>query len=488
MSENGRPGGDIPDIPAGMPSRRELVGFAAMGIGMFMAVLDIQIVAASLGAIRDGLGATADAVSWVQTSYLIGEALMIPLTGMLMRLMSSRYLFILSAGGFTAASLGCAQAESMEAMIAWRAVQGFIGGAMVPMLFVAVFRLFPDGRRGAAIAALTVLGTLAPTLGPTLGGWLTAQFSWHWLFLINLVPGVAITIIGWRAIGWDQPDWSLARHLDIAGIILLMVTLGAGIYVLEEGARKEWLADPIILYGAVLAFIAAILLALRLRMARHPVILLTPFRQPLFAMGSAYSALIGIGVFGMMFLLVMFMDMVQGLDPVRIGMVLGISGITQLMLTPAMGWLNDKMDPRYMLGLALACFIAAAWMNSGVNAGWTAADHTVPMILRALGINFIFPPVSLIALSRMPSNLLPDASGIFNLMRMLGGAVGIAGLNTLLLHRRDVHLAAGILDGSDAMAMAFADAFFCLLLLFALALLFCLRLPPLKGQKARGGH
>ncbi|MFV3073656.1 DHA2 family efflux MFS transporter permease subunit [Niveispirillum fermenti] len=476
-----------PREPTTMPGRRELAGFAALGVGMFMAVLDVQIVAASLGPIRDGLGATSDEVSWVQTSYLIGEVLMIPLTGMLVRLMSSRYLFMVSAGGFTLASLGCAQATSMDAMIVWRAIQGFIGGAMVPMLFVAIFRLFPDGRRGAAMAAVTVLGTLAPTMGPAVGGWLTHQFSWHWLFLINLVPGVIITLVGWRAIAWDRPDWSQLRHLDVAGVGLLVITLGAGIYVLEEGTPKGWFDDDTIRYGTVTAIMGGLLLALRLRIARHPVVRLTPFRERLFAVGAGYSALTGVGVFGMIFLLVMFMDLVQGLDAMTIGLVMGLSGLTQLAMTPLMGWLTDRMDPRLMLGLSLVCFAAAGWINSGVTQDWTATDHVVPQLLRALGVTFIFPPVSLISFARVGPALLPDASGIFNLLRLLGGAVAIAVLNSLLLHRRDLHMAAGISAEREATAMAFADAFAGLTVLFTLALLvlICLRLPRLSAAADR---
>ncbi|MDG5496619.1 DHA2 family efflux MFS transporter permease subunit [Niveispirillum sp. BGYR6] len=464
-----------------MPSRRQMLGFGALGLGMFLAILNVQIVAASLGPIRDGLKASADQISWVQTSYLIGEVLMIPLTGMLTRILSSRYLFMLSAGGFALASIGCALASSMDAMVVGRAIQGFMGGSMVPAIFVAVFRLFPDGRRGAAMAAVTVLGTLAPTFGPTLGGLVTAALSWHWLFLINIFPAPLIMLIGWYSINWDKPDWSLARHIDLTGTLLLTLALGAGIYVLEEGHRHGWFDSATIGMSSAVALVSALLLGLRLRFAPHPVLDMAPFRQPLFIIGSLYSTLIGVGLFGTVFLQVLFMDRVLHFDPVTIGVVMGVSGLAQLVLTPLVGWASDRVEPRLLLGLALACFLAASWWLAGVGTGWGQGDFTGPQVLRAIAISFIFPPVSFISFARVTPRLVPDASGIFNLVRMLGGAVAIAGLNSLISLREASHRTAGLL-GPEALAHAFQDAFRLLLLLFALALLACFFLPALKRR------
>lgn len=466
-----------------MPSRRQMLGFGALGLGMFLAILNVQIVAASLGPIRAGLNATADQISWIQTSYLIGEVLMIPLTGMLTRILSSRYLFVLSAGGFALASIGCAFASSMEAMVAARAIQGFMGGSMVPAIFVAVFRLFPDGRRGAAMAAVTVLGTLAPTFGPTLGGLVTAALSWHWLFLINVFPAPLIMLIGWRTIDWDKPDWSLARHIDLTGTVLLTLALGGGIYVLEEGHRHGWFGSVTITISSFVALVASLLLAFRLRYARHPVVDMAPFRQPLFIIGSAYSVLIGIGLFGTVFLQVLFMDMVLHFDPVTIGVVMGISGLAQFFLTPLVGWASDRVEPRLLLGLALACFVAAAWWLVGVGPGWGQGDFIGPQVLRAIAISFIFPPVSLITFARIAPRLVPDASGIYNLVRMLGGAVAIAGLNSMISLREVAHRAAG---QADALALAFQDAFLLIFILFVAALLACFFLPSLRRDKPAG--
>ncbi|MCF8470271.1 MAG: MFS transporter, partial [Parvibaculum sp.] len=195
-----------------------------MVVGMFMAILDIQIVASSIGTIQAGLSASTEEISWIQTSYLIAEVIMIPLSGWLSRLLSTRYLFVLSAAGFTLMSLVCATATSIEQMIVYRALQGFIGGAMIPTVFSAAYgNVFPPGKRTSVSVMIGLIVTLAPTIGPTLGGYLTDALSWHWLFLINIVPGIIVSIAVWLLIDIDEPDFSLLGKIDLAGIGLMAV-------------------------------------------------------------------------------------------------------------------------------------------------------------------------------------------------------------------------------------------------------------------------
>ncbi len=420
---------------------RDWIGFAALGCGMFMAILDVQIVTASLGEIRAGLGATPDEISWVQTSYLIGEVVMIPLTGILSRMLSTRVLFTASAIGFTIASAACAMADTLGVMIFWRTVQGFLGGAMIPALFVAIFTLFPPNRRGAAMAAVTVIGTLAPTFGPALGGWITELASWHWLFLINLVPGPLVALAAWLTIRWDRPDWTIARGFDLPGLACLAIGLGCLQYVLEEGARHDWFEDGRIALATVVGGAAMIGLVARIMTHGNPIVSPVPLRDRTFALGCGYSAVIGIMVFGSIFLSVLFMALVSGWSSGTIGLIMGVSGLAQLLCTPFTGWITDRVEPRRMLLAALLCALASAWMNTGMTAQWGVEDHLPPQILRGLAIMLLFPPVSLIAFSTLPQSALKDGSGIFNLSRMLGGAAGIAGLNSYLLARQDVHIA-----------------------------------------------
>ena len=225
-----------------VPARR-IAAFMVMVLGMFMAILDIQIVSASLAEIQAGLSASADEIPWVQTAYLIAEVIMIPLSGMLGRILSTRVLFTLAAGGFTLSSVMCATATSIDQMIVYRAIQGFLGGGMIPSVFAAAFTLFPPSKRAVVSPMIGLVATLAPTIGPTIGGYLSHAMSWHWLFLINLPVGLVVTVAAWNLIDFDKPDWSLLPHFDWYGLAAMAAFLGALEYVLEEGPQNDWLDD-----------------------------------------------------------------------------------------------------------------------------------------------------------------------------------------------------------------------------------------------------
>ena len=235
------------------PPWPQFVGFMLMAFGMFMAILDIQIVSASLSQIQAGLAASADEISWVQTSYLVAEVVMIPLSGFLARALSTRWLFTLSAGGFTIASLLCSTASSIDEMIVFRALQGFLGGAMIPTVYAASFAMFGRRRQTGVTVVVSLIVTLAPTIGPALGGWMSETFSWHWLFLINLVPGILITFGVWALVDFDKPDLKLLRQVDFPGLLGMALFLGGLDFVLEEGARNDWFADPTVFRVAVAA-------------------------------------------------------------------------------------------------------------------------------------------------------------------------------------------------------------------------------------------
>src|ERR1700674_3044391 len=191
---------------------RRLAAFLAMVFGMFMAILDIQIVSASLTEIQAGLAASSNEITWVQTAYLIAEVVMIPLSGFLSRALGTRILFAISAAGFAAASLMCGLSTSIEEMIVWRAIQGFIGGGLIPTVFASAYLIFPRSRMNLITPLIGLVATLAPTIGPTVGGYLTDALSWHWLFFINVVPGIAVTIATLWLVDFDKPDLKLLEN------------------------------------------------------------------------------------------------------------------------------------------------------------------------------------------------------------------------------------------------------------------------------------
>src|SRR5580704_4960958 len=251
---------------------RRLIAFVAMCFGMFMAVLDIQIVSASLAEIQAGLSASADEIPWVQTAYLIAEVIAIPLSGFLSRALGTRVMFATAAAGFTIASLICGFTSSMGQMIVWRAIQGFIGGGMIPTVFASIYTIFPRSKQQMFVPIIGLVATLAPTIGPTVGGYLTDVGSWHWLFFINVIPGIAVTVLALLFIDFDEPDLSLFKHFDCWGLISMAGFLGSLEYVLEEGTRYDWFDDQTITLLTVVGAVSAIAFFARALTARVPIV------------------------------------------------------------------------------------------------------------------------------------------------------------------------------------------------------------------------
>src|SRR5215831_18626278 len=251
---------------------RRLVAFVIMVFGMFMSILDIQIVSASLSDIQAGLSASSTEVSWVQTAYLIAEVIAIPLSGFLSRALGTRLLFAISASGFTVSSLFCGFSSSSEQMIFWRAVQGFLGAGMIPTVFASAYTVFPRSKFNIVGPIIGLVATLAPTIGPTIGGYITDLMSWHWLFFINVIPGIIITIGVIALIDFDQPNFALLRHFDWWGLLFMAGFLGALEYVLEEGPQYEWLQDTSVAICAAISFLSAIAFFWRVFTAGEPIV------------------------------------------------------------------------------------------------------------------------------------------------------------------------------------------------------------------------
>ncbi|MBN9508676.1 MAG: DHA2 family efflux MFS transporter permease subunit [Alphaproteobacteria bacterium] len=418
---------------------REWVGFMAMVFGMFMAILDIQIVSASIDQIQSGLAASPDEASWVQTSYLIAEIVMIPLSGWLSRLLSTRVLFVLSAAGFTVFSLACAFATSLGAMITFRAAQGFLGGAMIPTVFATSFLLFSGQRRTQMSVVIGLTATLAPTIGPTLGGWLTENFSWHWLFLINVPFGLLTVVLVWRLLDIDRPDPSLARRFDAIGLALMAAFLGSLEYVLEEGNRNDWFSDDTIRIFALISALSGALFFWRMFASADPLVELRAFRNGNFAAGCTFSFILGTGLYGSVYLIPLFLGRVRGFNSMQIGETMFVTGLAMFISAPIAGQIAQRVDPRAMLAAGLLMFGASLfWLGHLTNqsAFW---EMLGPQALRGFSMMFVMLPTNQLALGTLPPAALKNASGLYNLMRNLGGAVGLAMINTLTTARLAQH-------------------------------------------------
>ena len=433
-------------LPAGTPPaadaipKRRIFAFLAMVFGMFMAILDIQIVSASLAEIQAGLSASSDEIAWVQTAYLIAEVIMIPLSGYLSRALSTRVFFSIAAAGFTVASILCAMSSSINEMILWRAVQGFIGGGMIPGVFAAAFTIFPASKRPIVSPMIGLVATLAPTIGPTIGGYLSHAFSWHWLFLVNVVPGIGVTIAAWTLIDFDKPDHSLLKRFDWFGLAGMAAFLGSLEYVLEEGTRLDWFESHEIVFFTGLMVVGAVLFFWRALTRDEPLVDLYAFSNRNFAFGSLFSFTMGIGLYGLTYLYPVYLGRIRGYDALMIGETMFVTGLAMFLTAPVAGKLSAKLDPRVMMMIGFSGFALGTFMASHITSDWDFHELLWPQILRGVSLMLCMVPINNLALGTLPPQQLKNASGLYNLTRNLGGAVGLAIINTVLNTRTDLHI------------------------------------------------
>jgi MFS transporter, DHA2 family, multidrug resistance protein len=409
-----------------------------MCLGMFMAILDIQIVASSLPEIQAALGIPSHQLSWIQTAYLIAEVIAIPLTGWLTRLLTLRGMFVSAAAGFTAASVGCALSNGFASLVAFRVIQGFCGGAIIPAVFTSVFVLFPRVRQVRATAIAGVFAVLAPTLGPILGGFITETYSWHWLFLINLGPGIFVCALVGALVRAGRADWTLLRSFDFASLALLAACLASLELVLKEAPPRGW-GDPLVLVlSAVCLATGAVLIPRNLRRAR-PLIVLHAFRERAFTVGCLYSFVLGAGLYGSVYLLPIFLGFIRDHTPLEIGTIMLVGGATQLVVAPIAAPMERRVNRRLLTAAGYGVF-ALGLISNGFATYETDFDGLFwPQVLRGLAVMFCLLPTTSLALEGQPAERIADASGFFNLMRNLGGAIGIALIDTVLELRPMAH-------------------------------------------------
>lgn len=444
----------------------KLAVFAMMTLGMFMAILDIQIVAASLPQIQSGLAASADQISWIQTSYLIAEVMMIPVSGYLARALSTRVLFACSAGGFTLASLGCGFAWSMESLIVLRAIQGFLGGAMIPLVFSTSITAFPRSRAMQLSAGIGLIVTMAPTIGPTLGGAISEYLSWHWLFFVNVIPGALITAIVWLYADFDQPDLALLRKFDWTGFVLLAASLGLTQFILEEGPDEDWFEDRTIATFAVVALAAGAAFFVRMRRREQPLVDFAVFRNPNFTAGSLVAASTGIALFGLVYLLPLYLARVRGLNSLQVGETILVTGAAMFLAAPAAAMLAKRFDPRLVSATGLLIIAMSTRDLTFVTADWSYWELFWPQVGRGAGLMLTMAPLNVIALGTLEPAKVPGASGLFNLSRNLGGAFGLAVINTVLNDRAEFHTRM-LADNFDISRAVVAERFAALTAYFA---------------------
>ena len=423
--------------PAVSPKIRLAVAGATLGA--FMAVLNIQIVNASLADIQGAIGAGIDDGGWISTSYLIAEIVVIPLSGWLAQVFSVRIYLLTNAFLFLALSVACAFAQNLSQMIVLRALQGFTGGVLIPMAFTLIITLLPKAKQPIGLALFALSATFAPAIGPTIGGYLTENWGWQFIFYINLAPGALMIGMLWFSLESTPMNLSLLREGDWPGVITMAIGLSALQTVLEEGNKDDWFGSPFIIR---LSIIAAVALALFLWIelsSKKPLLNLRLLFRRNFGFGIVANFLLGIALYGSVFILPVYLSRIQGYNAEQIGMVLAWTGLPQLVLIPLVPRLMRRFDPRLVIGVGFALFAASNFMNIYMTTDYGSDQLFWPNVVRAVGQALVFAPLSAVATAGIEAENAGSASGLFNMMRNLGGAVGIALLQTLLTKREQYH-------------------------------------------------
>jgi DHA2 family multidrug resistance protein len=377
----------------------------------------------------------------VQTAYLVAEVIAIPLSGFLSRALGTRLLFAGSAAGFTLASIMCGLSTSIDQMIVWRAIQGFLGGGMIPTVFASAYIVFPRSRQPIVAPIIGLVATLAPTVGPTIGGYLTEALSWHWLFFINIGPGIAVALATYTLIDFDKPELALFKNFDWTGLLSMAGFLGALEYVLEEGPKNDWLDDRSVAFFALVSAVSAGVFFYRVLTAKAPIVDLSAFKNRNFALGSLFSFVLGVGLYGLTYLYPVYLAQIRGYNALMIGETMFVSGLAMFLTAPIAGQLAARTDPRAVLITGFLFFALGTWLMTDLTKDWDFWELLWPQIFRGVGMMLAIVPITNTALGTLPPELIKNASGLFNLTRNLGGAVGLAALNTLLDDRTDLHIA-----------------------------------------------
>ena len=497
-------------------------------LGAFMAVLNIQIVNASLADIQGAIGAGIDDGGWISTSYLVAEIVVIPLSGWLAQVFSIRLYLLTNAILFLVLSAACALAQDLPQMIVLRAVQGFTGGVLIPMAFTLIITLLPRAKQPVGLALFALSATFAPAIGPTIGGYLTENFGWQYIFYVNLVPGAVMVGMLWYALDAKPMKLSLLREGDWAGIITMAIGLSALQTVLEEGNKDDWFGSPFIVKLSVIAAVALIVFLVIELTVNKPLLNLRLLVRRNFGFGMLANFLLGIALYGSVFILPQYLSRIQGYNAEQIGMVLAWTGLPQLVLIPLVPRLMQRFDARIVIGIGFVLFAASNFMNIYMTNDYATDQLLWPNVVRAIGQALVMAPLSAVATAGIEAENAGSASGLFNMMRNLGGAVGIALLQTVLTKREQYHsnvlmqsvsvfeqatrtrleqltqyfINHGVLDRADAShrayvaighivqkqayILAFSDTFYLLgaALIVALAAVFLLKKP---GQAPAGG-
>jgi DHA2 family multidrug resistance protein len=434
-------GGAMPAAVGEHVDLRTWIAVAAGMLGAFMAVLDIQITNSSLKDILGTLSATQEEGSWISTAYLCAEIVVIPLAALMVRVFTMRGYMIGTTSAFLVFSTLCGWAWNLESMIVFRMLQGFTGGALIPMAMTLVMAKLPPSKRAVGMAVFGLTATLAPTMGPTLGGYLSELYGWPSIFYINWVPGLLLIFGVWWGLDKEKIELKLLAQADWIGIGFMAIGLGCLTIFLEEGNSKDWFDSGFIITFAALALFGIVGWVSTSMTRAEPFVNLRLYGNPNFLVATVLSACVGMGLYGASFLLPLYLGQIAAYTPMQIGEVIMWAGLPQLVVMPFAAALSSRVDNRILCSIGLALFGTSCLMNSHMDAT-TGYDQLLwSQVVRALGVPLIMLTLSNFAMQGIAPRDTASASSLFNMTRNLGGSIGIALLATALTNREHFHSA-----------------------------------------------
>ena len=423
------------------PGVRRAIVAATMMMATILVILDVTIANVALDHMRGTLSAAVDEITWVLTAFLVANAISVPITGWLTDLLGRKRLFLVATVAFTLTSAAAGAAPSLAFIVIARFLQGLAGGPLVPLSQATMMETFPASQRGMAMAVWGIGIMFAPIVGPTLGGWITDNWSWRWVFYINVPVGAAAVVLAWLFVPDSTTERPAVRRIDVPGLVLLVAGVAALQFVLDRGQRDDWFASSLIVWLSIVAAVALVALVVRELRIAEPVVDLRVLRHPTFAVATAAMFVISIAFYGIMVLSPLFTQILMGYTAMLAGLVLAPGGLSTLVTMPIAAALLNRVDPRWIIVTGCAVNAYAMYLMATLTLEASYWNIMLPRLIQGLGIGLTFVPLSTVALSAVPMREMGHASGLFNFIRTSGGSIGIAMMSTLLQRGAQVHQA-----------------------------------------------
>jgi MFS transporter, DHA2 family, multidrug resistance protein len=415
------------------------IAVVGAALGAFLAILNIQIVSSSLADIQGAIGAGADEGGWITTAYLVAEIIVIPVSGWLARVFSVRRYLLVNTFAFLVMTVACAFTANLGQMIVVRALQGFAGGVLIPLAFSIIMTKLPPSKHAIGLSIYAISAIFAPSIGPVIGGWCNETFGWQAIFFVNLLPGAIMFAMLWFSLEAEPMQLDLLRRGDWLGVATIAVGLGSLETVLEEGEKDDWFGSTFIVRLAIVAAVSLVAFVVVQLNRKAPLLNLRLLARWNFGLGTVANFFFGFSMYGWLYVVPLYLARIQGYNAEQIGGVLIWIGLPQLALIPLIPRLMKRVDPRRLVIAGFVLFIVGSLLAANLSDNFSGPQFIGSSLVRAVAQAMMMTPLSAIAVAGIEREQAGSAAALYNMIRNLGGAIGIAVLQTFLSKREQFH-------------------------------------------------